>query len=113
MTISIDDFGTGYSSLSVLGTLPAHTLKIDQSFVRDIHKSATRAAITRTVIAVAAELGLATIAEGVETEEEMEFVAALGCTRMQGYLFGHPVPPDEFLEQWSDDAVADVTLSAD
>lgn len=113
VTISIDDFGTGYSSLSVLGTLPAHTLKIDQSFVRDIHKSATRAAITRTVIAVAAELGLATIAEGVETEEEMEFVAALGCTRMQGYLFGRPVPPDEFLEQWSDDAVADVKLAAD
>jgi diguanylate cyclase (GGDEF)-like protein len=110
VTISIDDFGTGYSSLSVLGTLPAHTLKIDQSFVRDIHTSATRAAITRTVIAVAIELGLATIAEGVETEEEMEFVAALGCTRMQGYLFSRPVPADEFLSQWADGAVAPFKL---
>ncbi|MEE9281501.1 MAG: EAL domain-containing protein [Myxococcota bacterium] len=113
VTISIDDFGTGYSSLSVLGTLPAHTLKIDQSFVRNIHKSSTRAAITRTVIAVAAELGLGIIAEGVETEEEMEFVAALGCTRMQGYLFSRPVPADEFQSQWSDGAVAGVRLRED
>ena len=113
VTISIDDFGTGYSSLSVLGTLPAHTLKIDQSFVRDIHKSSTRAAITRTIVAVAAELGLATIAEGVETEEEMEFLAALGCTRMQGYLFSRPIPADEFEEQWRDGAVAAIKLRGD
>lgn len=94
--ISIDDFGTGYSSLSVLGTFPANTLKIDRSFVRNIFEDSTRQTVTRAVIAVANELGLDTIAEGVETVEEMEFVASLGCHRMQGYLFGRPVPAEEF-----------------
>ncbi|MCP4006320.1 MAG: EAL domain-containing protein [bacterium] len=99
--ISIDDFGTGYSSLSVLGKFPANTLKIDRTFVQDIPDSPKNAAITRAVMAVAKELGLKVIAEGVETEEEMAFLYALGCTNMQGYLFGRPVPASEFTDAWA------------
>ena len=100
--VSIDDFGTGYSSLSVLGKFPAHTLKIDRAFVMDITTNPVQAAITRTVIAVASELGLEVIAEGVETEEQMEFLADLGCILMQGYLFGRPLDLQGFEEQWRD-----------
>jgi EAL domain-containing protein (putative c-di-GMP-specific phosphodiesterase class I) len=102
ISLSIDDFGTGYSSLSVLGQFPANRLKIDQSFVRNITREPTRAAITRAVIAVAAELKLDVVAEGVETPEERDFLAELGCHRMQGYLFGRPVPADEFASLWAD-----------
>ena len=110
VSVSIDDFGTGYSSLSVLGSLPADTLKIDQAFVRDIANNQTGAAITRAVIAVAAELGLDCVAEGVETREEMEFIAALGCVRMQGYLFGRPLPAEEFSAEWLDGGDSPVKL---
>jgi diguanylate cyclase (GGDEF)-like protein len=102
ISLSIDDFGTGYSSLSVLGQFPANRLKIDQSFVRNITREPTRAAITRAVIAVASELKLDVVAEGVETPEERDFLAELGCHRMQGYLFGRPVPADEFASLWAD-----------
>jgi len=102
ISLSIDDFGTGYSSLSVLGQFPANRLKIDQAFVRDIAREPTRAAITRAVLAVAGELGLDVVAEGVETIEERDFLAELGCHRMQGYLFGRPVPADEFASVWAD-----------
>ena len=100
--LAIDDFGTGYSSLSVLGQFPANRLKIDQAFVRDIAREPTRAAITRAVLAVSGELGLDVVAEGVETCEERDFLAELGCQRMQGYLFGRPVPADEFASIWAD-----------
>ena len=100
--LAIDDFGTGYSSLSVLGQFPANRLKIDQAFVRDIAREARRAAITRAVLAVAAELGLDVVAEGVETTEERDFLVELGCVRMQGYLFGRPVPAEEFASVWAD-----------
>jgi diguanylate cyclase (GGDEF)-like protein len=103
--ISIDDFGTGYSSLSVLGKFPAHTLKIDQAFVRDIESDGTNAAITRAVIAIAEQLGLGIVAEGVETEAAMRFLAKLGVTQMQGYLFDRPLPADAFVERWGDDAI--------
>jgi diguanylate cyclase (GGDEF)-like protein len=102
VNISIDDFGTGYSSLSVLGKFPAHTLKIDQAFVRDIEVDGTNAAITRAVIAIAQELGLDTLAEGVETESQLEFLGRLGVVRMQGYLFDRPLPADEFEASWGD-----------
>jgi len=100
--LAIDDFGTGYSSLSVLGQFPANRLKIDQAFVRDIAREPTRAAITRAVLAVAGELGLDVIAEGVETTEERDLLVELGCVRMQGYLFGRPVPAEEFATIWAD-----------
>ena len=102
MGLVLADFGTGYSSLSVLGKFPAHTLKIDRAFVMDITTNPVQAAITRTVIAVASELGLEVIAEGVETEEQMEFLADLGCILMQGYLFGRPLDLQGFEEQWRD-----------
>jgi diguanylate cyclase (GGDEF)-like protein len=100
--LAIDDFGTGYSSLSVLGQFPAKTLKIDQAFVRDISREPTRAAITRAVIAVASELELDVVAEGVETRDERDFLEGLGCRRMQGYLFGRPMPADELIRVWLD-----------
>jgi diguanylate cyclase (GGDEF)-like protein len=109
--VSIDDFGTGYSSLSVLGKFPAHVLKIDQAFVRDITTDGVQAAVARTVIAVAAELGLETIAEGVETREQMEFLAELGCDRVQGFLIGRPVDAEEFERQWGDGALCEIRLA--
>ncbi len=100
--VAIDDFGTGYSSLAVLGQFPASALKIDQAFVRDISTDAAHAAITRAVLAVASELKLSVMAEGVETREERDFLVGLGCKRMQGYLFGRPVPNQEFEALWRD-----------
>jgi len=110
--VSIDDFGTGYSSLSVLGKFPAHVLKIDRAFVRDITTDDVQAAVARTVIAVASELGLDTIAEGVETHEQMEFLAELGCEHIQGFLFSPPVDADEFARQWADGEPSEIRLSA-
>lgn len=94
--ISIDDFGTGYSSLGYLKQLPIDTLKIDQSFVRDMITESDSAAIVQTIIALALNLNQKVVAEGVETKEQLKLLYQLGCNQAQGFLFSRPVPAEEF-----------------
>lgn len=96
VTFSLDDFGTGYSSLAYLKRLPLNQIKIDQSFVRDIIHDRNDAAIVRAILAIGQSLGIAVVAEGVETDAQRDKLLEYGCAHFQGYLFGKPVP----IEQW-------------
>jgi diguanylate cyclase (GGDEF)-like protein/PAS domain S-box-containing protein len=96
--LSIDDFGTGYSSLSALQQFPIGTLKIDQSFVRNAASDPDDATIVRTIIEMGRSLGLEVLAEGIETEEQRQFLLHSGCQYGQGRLFGEPMTSQEFLE---------------
>ncbi|HWN37111.1 MAG TPA: EAL domain-containing protein, partial [Gammaproteobacteria bacterium] len=97
--LAIDDFGTGYSSLSALQQFPINTLKIDQSFVRDVAIDRDDAAIVDAIIKMAHSLRLEVVAEGVESEAQLEFLRRHGCDLAQGHLFGDPMTADDFCEQ--------------
>ncbi|MBJ6138926.1 EAL domain-containing protein [Marinobacter litoralis] len=100
--VAIDDFGTGYSSLSYLKDLPADCLKIDRSFVQSITSDSTAEAIARAIITVGHDVNLHVIAEGVETEEQLNKLAELGCDSVQGFFTGRPVPSGEFVTFFQD-----------
>jgi EAL domain-containing protein (putative c-di-GMP-specific phosphodiesterase class I) len=94
--MAIDDFGTGYSALAYLKQLPVDVLKIDQSFVRAVATDPADATITSTIVQMARALNLTTIAEGIETTEQMQLLASYGCNRMQGHLFSEAVEAAAF-----------------
>ncbi|RKZ57522.1 MAG: two-component system response regulator, partial [Gammaproteobacteria bacterium] len=93
LTIAIDDFGTGYSSLSYLHKLPIHTLKIDRTFLKECHIKKCDNTIINTIVAMAKALDLNVIAEGVETQRQLEYLREIDCDEAQGFLFGKPLPP--------------------
>ncbi len=95
--IAIDDFGTGYSSLSYLARLPVDFVKIDLSFVKRMLEDDKVLSVVKTIVYLAKELGMKTIAEGVENEKQIEILRDLGCDYLQGFYFSKPVPRDEIL----------------
>jgi len=94
----MDDFGTGYSSLSYLRAFPFDKIKIDRSFIEDVGSTDANFEIIKAVIALGRSLGMATTAEGVETEAQLDAVRAHGCDEIQGFLFSRPLPPRDALE---------------
>ncbi|WP_168224750.1 EAL domain-containing protein [Rhodoferax aquaticus] len=100
LSISLDDFGTGYSSLSYLRRFPIDELKIDKSFINDVHVNEDDAAIAGAIIAMALSLGLRVVAEGVESQAQVDRLLAMGCTQVQGYLFGRPMDAASFVAKF-------------
>ena len=97
-SIAIDDFGTGYSSLEYLNTMPLHKLKIDRSFVIDLDKKTKSAVLVKTIIAMAHNLGLEVLAEGVENQAEASTLQVLGCDNIQGYLYSKPLSAPDLVD---------------
>jgi EAL domain-containing protein (putative c-di-GMP-specific phosphodiesterase class I) len=93
--VAIDDFGTGYSSLRLLARLPVNTLKIDRSFVQNIADTPNVLTLVSTVISLARAFGMRTVAEGVETREQLRILRQIDCDEAQGYLFAPPAPASE------------------
>ena len=107
VSFSLDDFGTGYSSLAYLSRLPVQELKVDQSFIHRLHKTPSDTAVVNTIIAMAQELGLELVAEGVETEEQKLHLMGRGCSTFQGFLFSKALTPEEleeFVREWGKDS---------
>ncbi|MBW2186012.1 MAG: EAL domain-containing protein [Deltaproteobacteria bacterium] len=96
VAIALDDFGTGYSSLSYLKRFPLSKLKIDRSFIRDVLCDEDDAAITQAIISMALALKINVIAEGIETEEQLDFLCNLDCHYGQGYYFSRPIPAEDY-----------------
>jgi EAL domain-containing protein (putative c-di-GMP-specific phosphodiesterase class I) len=94
--VAADDFGTGYSSLSYIRKFPLDALKIDQSFIRQITTIPDETTVVRAIISMGQNLDLRVIAEGVETQDQFEFLKAHGCNEAQGYYFSRPVPAEQF-----------------
>ena len=99
VALSLDDFGTGYSSLSYLRRFPIDEVKIDRSFVSDLHRNQDDAAIAAAMIALARILGLRVVAEGVELDEQMQVLDQLKCDEVQGFLFDRPLDSDAFFQR--------------
>ena len=95
ITVAIDDFGTGYSSFSYIKELPTNTLKIDRSFIQDIHKNDESHAIVKAILSIAKTVGLEVVAEGIELEEQLVILRQLGCQEGQGYFYSKPTTPEE------------------
>ncbi len=98
MSLAVDDFGTGHASLTQLKQLPADTLKIDRSFVKDLERSHEDTKIVRAIVVMARSLGMQLVAEGVETEEQVDLLTEFGCDYAQGFLYSRPIPFDELRE---------------
>lgn len=97
--LAIDDFGTGYSSLGYLSRFPIQCLKIDRSFVQNVPDSETDSTIARSIVSLGKSLGLTVVAEGVETQSQLDFLRQHGCHIAQGYLLGRPLEAARFIEQ--------------
>ena len=108
VALAIDDFGTGHSSLAYLKRLPIQTLKLDREFVRDIETDENDAAISAATLALAHELGLRVVAEGIETEGQSRFLRAHGCDLLQGYFYGRPEPAEFWTARWTEGGSAEL-----
>jgi EAL domain-containing protein (putative c-di-GMP-specific phosphodiesterase class I) len=100
ITIAIDDFGTGYSALSYLHQFAIDGLKIDRQFVKELEQSTRQRELFKVIVAIAAAFELELVAEGIETTEQAELLSEFGCSLGQGYLFGRPVPRQQFEDAW-------------
>jgi len=109
--LSLDDFGIGYSSLAYLKKFPLNTLKIDKAFVDDIETSEQGRNMVATIVTIAHNLDLSVVAEGVETNNQLSFLAGLNCEQLQGYLYSKPLPENDFKKYLISHQIADKSTS--